>query len=198
MWHRALTKTYCGGSPSTRLEMVEGRIRRDRRKQIGSSWKRRLWQDDCNRLPSLHIFQPLICFRLICIQITLIQRAVDPILCCLALYITFASSSNEGENGCKMLLRIWALFSSPPSLAETPLLFFLSYPRVTAVERYDLLLSLLYLHVAYVLIKPTSSLFSAYNCRSKHPFWQFGCPLCHLEGARRRQLAVRGALGSIW
>lgn len=98
----------------------------------------------------------------------------------------------------KMLLRIWALFSSPPSLAETPLLFFLSYPRVTAVERYDLLLSLLYLHVAYVLIKPTPSLFSAYNCRSKHQFWQFGCPLCHLEGARWRQLAVRGALGSIW
>lgn len=94
-----------------------------------------------------------------------------------------------------MLLRIWAfLFSRNASV----LLFFLSYPRVTAVEGYNLLLSLLYLHVAYVLMKPTPSLFFACNCRSKHPFWQFSCPLCHLEGARWRQLAVRGALGSIW
>lgn len=76
-------------------------------------------------------------------------------------------------------------------------LFFLSYPCVAAAELYDPLLSLLYLYVAYVLIKRTPNLFSACNCRSKHHFWRFSCTLCHLEGERWRQLAVRGA-GSIW
>lgn len=60
--------------------------------------------------------------------------------------------------------------------------FSLSYTCVTAAEQCDAHLPLLYFYVAYVLIKLTSSLFSAYNCRSKHEFWQLGCPLCHLEG----------------
>lgn len=134
-----------------------------------------------------------------CIQrMAQIQRSVDLILCCLAVCLTFASFTKERKNKCKILFRICAWFCSHSSRYVSILPLFLSSPCVTVVEQCGSLLSLLYLYGAYVHIKVTQSLFSAYNCRSKHQFWQFSCPLCHLEGARWRQLAVRGVLGSIW